>query len=445
MDGMARTTKIPMDKQVTENTLTRRDFLKKAGAAGAALALPFTFNIGTATGQRQRFAGKTLTVLIMGGVTSYSGPFYDAARQFEEQFGASVQLVESPYTGMREKVIIDVVTGTGAYDVIHLAVEWDGETYPYMMDLTPLIERDGFDLDDYHPKALQVMGHMEGKRFGIPYLAGSYALIYRRDIFEQEGLEPPTDWDTYMRYCQLFKEKYTPRGIYATSFAVQGGSAWKSWSSRYWAQGARLFDDSYQPLYASPAGVRAFEMLQETIPYAPPDILTYDNPEMTAIFLNGRVVMSEHWPDFVAADAEDPTKSQVVGKVGYAPIPGGANLNAWSVGIAETSREKEMAWEFIKLLSSKENVLRWMKEYGTNVTRLSALEHDPFRRSLLDNGRIIPLQQPIFGEWWDAANKMTSEVLTGQKTAMQALQDNANLWRRLLRETPAIGGPYAGD
>jgi multiple sugar transport system substrate-binding protein len=362
-----------------------------------------------------------------------------------EEFGGTVDVVESPYTGMREKVLTALTTGAGTYDVIYAAGEWDGETYPFLTVLDSFIERDNFDIDDYYPKALGAMGAFEGVgRFGIPFAAGSYGLAYRKDIFDAEGMSPPATWAEYMEMAKKLQEKYGPEGMYATAVTPTGGSAWKSWSSRYWEQGERLFDDNHKPLFANEAGAKAYQMLMDLMPYMPPDVVSWDNPEINAAFLDGSLVMAETWPTFIAGDVENPDKSKVVGKVAYAAVPGGANLYAWSWSVAKDSENQEMAWAYVKYLNSKENVARWVKEFGTDVTRQSALADDAFRSGALANGRLVPFQLAIFGEWWDAANRMTSEVMSGQKAPDQALADNAKLWEELLA-TITVERDYTGD
>ena len=74
------------------------------------------------------YAGKTLTVLYMSGV------YADAARamvpEFEAATGAKVEVVDYPYLTLHEKALLDLTSGTGSYDVIDVASQWDGEFAP---------------------------------------------------------------------------------------------------------------------------------------------------------------------------------------------------------------------------------------------------------------------------------------------------------------------------
>ena len=56
--------------------------------------------------------------------------------------------------------------------------------------------------------------------------------------------------------------------------------------------------------------------------YGPPGALNYGFPEASALFMQGRAAMFTDI-NILAARIEDPTKSQVAGKVGYSLIPVG--------------------------------------------------------------------------------------------------------------------------
>ena len=55
-----------------------------------------------------------------------------------------MEVVDFPYTTLHEKALLDLTSGTGSYDIIDVASQWDGEFAPYMTDLGPLMEKDGY-------------------------------------------------------------------------------------------------------------------------------------------------------------------------------------------------------------------------------------------------------------------------------------------------------------
>jgi len=60
---------------------------------------------------------------------------------------------------------------------------------------------------------------------------------------------------------------------------------------------------------------------------------------------------------------EDPSKSQIVGKIGYAPFPAGPAgrrpvMEVWSAAVASKSKKKEAAYLYVQWAASKETSLK---------------------------------------------------------------------------------------
>ena len=72
------------------------------------------------------YSGEKLTVLYMSGV--YAEAAESMVDEFEEKTGATVEVVDFPYTTLHEKTLLDLTSGTGSYDVVDVCkVSWDGE------------------------------------------------------------------------------------------------------------------------------------------------------------------------------------------------------------------------------------------------------------------------------------------------------------------------------
>ncbi len=67
---------------------------------------------------------------------------------------------------------------------------------------------------------------------------------------------------------------------------------------------------------------------------------------------------------------EDPQKSKVIGKVGYAVFPKGPRGNhgstvaVWGLGMPKSSKNQKAAWLFMQWATAKEQVLRIQSERG---------------------------------------------------------------------------------
>src|SRR5690242_16273731 len=129
------------------NAISRRGLLKAAGAAAGAVAGGGALRSAKASPieipyvQRSRFAGGKLTVLYM-----QSGTYDEAARllapEFQKATGATVEVVAFPYQNLHDNAANDLITQTGAYDVIDVAFQWDGEFAPYLAPLDDYAKKD---------------------------------------------------------------------------------------------------------------------------------------------------------------------------------------------------------------------------------------------------------------------------------------------------------------
>jgi multiple sugar transport system substrate-binding protein len=85
----------------------------------------------------------------------------------------------------------------------------------FLQPLDPLIQKIG--PDDFLPGTLIPVG---GKQYGMPFQANASALWYRKDLFDQAGLKPPTTYAEFLAAAQALNKEGTV-GIASTI----GGSA----------------------------------------------------------------------------------------------------------------------------------------------------------------------------------------------------------------------------
>jgi ABC-type glycerol-3-phosphate transport system substrate-binding protein len=93
--------------------------------------------------------------------------------------------------------------------------------------------------------------------------------------------------------------------------------------------------------------------------------------------------------DFFAATYEDPKKSKVAGKVGYALLPAGpggktySGLYTWALGMSSATKNKGAAWLFIQWATSPRTLLTATVEYANyNPTRISVMNHAQTQKAM---------------------------------------------------------------
>src|SRR5690606_23647078 len=77
-----------------------------------------------------------------------------------------------------------------------------------VMELETMIKKDGFDTDGMHPAVIELLKEQGGGQlYGLAPTFSSSALFYNADLFEEHGIEPPSDrmsWQDVMQLAARF-------------------------------------------------------------------------------------------------------------------------------------------------------------------------------------------------------------------------------------------------
>src|SRR5262249_5222147 len=92
----------------------------------------------------------------------------------------------------RQKVLLDLVNGTGKYDLVMLGSDGAVQTYSYSNYLEPLDgyldkAKDYFDASKVYPQFLDA-NRVGGKLWALPYYSFGAGVIYRKDLFDKYGI-----------------------------------------------------------------------------------------------------------------------------------------------------------------------------------------------------------------------------------------------------------------
>lgn len=323
-----------------------------------------------------------------------SGTYDKAAEQlmpaFEADTGIKVELIAAPWDVLNQNHITDLTTGTGAYDVMS-GEFWIATVFEHMLPLDAYVERDNFG-DAFIPGIWSPgpSNFYGGKRIGVPYSADAYGIWYNTEIFAQCGVE--ANWETWEDYIAVLEKlQACLDGTDVAPMVHYFGQI---------EQPASLFLGMYDGYMVDKDGnygldrekaVAALNMLQSLLQYNPEGVLGFDFNAGNAVFLNGKAATMVGWPSFIRADADNPERSQVVGKWALAnfPGPGFPMVSAWNMFISKYSKNPDAAWEWIKAYANPENGTQWMAEYGIG-SPFKATYEDPVL--VKDFGHFYPAQ-----------------------------------------------------
>ena len=425
--------------------MKRRQLLQCA-AAGAAIG-PWVHTL--AQDRYAKYKGQTLVV-------NYPAhPHYDQAEklfaEFTAQTGIKVERDKMQYLRMKDKQVLEMgKRGNGDYDVIVYVVMWKTE-YAAKNLIEPLepyfnnkaIADPNWDQKDIitaYWENLSLVGgpkmYLPGpgaKPYGIPFGAETGVLGYRMDILQKHKISVPKTYDELLAACRTVKEKEGIGGL--TSRGQTGHQVTAAWLMHLTPHGGEVFDKNWKAAFNNPAGVRAADILKEIVDTGPAGIPSYGFGEMQNAFLQGQAAF---YLDSVSVfgPAQDPAKSKVVGKIGYALHPKGTQYSAQSGGfgmaIPKNARNKEAAFMFMQWMTNKQadqkitlaggNANRWSTVDNVDVARKYSAELPILRESL----KICnPDWRPLIPEWDHISQQILGQalpdVIIGKKSAKQAL------------------------
>ncbi len=340
------------------------------------------------------YEGETLTVLYMSSV------YADAARsmvaEFEEMTGATVDVVDFPYITLHEKALLDLTSGgTSAYDVIDVASQWDGEFAPFLTDLGPYIEKDNYDMSVWIENVLNNCGKWQDTIIGIPNASTPQVFAYRTDLLPN-GI--PDTWDEYRSELAAASTS----SIEGVTVAMAPGQLGGVFDYVLWSMGGAWADENWNITIDSDETRAALKHMYALKDIMDPANLTWGVEESIKAFLDGKAVVCETWPSLgINQNGNNPEMSKVVGNWALDVIPyeetGVTLLSAWDVAIPANSKNKDLAWEWVKMYTSAENQQRFYDEFVIFSPRKDFWEQDEIK----DAG-LYPVREALdtANMWW---------------------------------------------
>lgn len=339
------------------------------------------------------YTGKTLNVIMIAD--PWVPAFEVVNPEFEELTGANVIIDSYGYDPTHEKEVLEATQKSGAFDVVVLDSPWVGEFWELgaVDDLVPYIEKEDPELIQYNDflEVFREISDWKGHIVGMPFGAYFVTLYYRSDLFDKEGLTPPTNFDEWKEIAATFTNNPNYPDMYGLAMNNQQGSCvGQAWFEYIWNFGGKPFNSCYPgspdpyadvtPMINSPEGIAATELMIEMLEYQPEGALSVAWDERSQYFASGTVAMISAWsvrtPIFM-----DPERSNIVDKWGVAVIPAEEGVTpvppvgGWVMGISSAGTQKDLAWDYIKWFTSPEIHKKFI-DAGGPPSRYSTLQ-DP--------------------------------------------------------------------
>ena len=366
--------------------------------------------------------------------------------EFTAQTGIDVQLEVVNYAEMHTKLVPQLVAPEGSYDLIVVDFYWVGEFTKagWLQPLDDRIAADKVDTSVYFPSLMNLVGKVDGVTYMLPFYNYAMGLTYRKDLLEdpkeQEAFKAkygidlaiPKTWDEYKKQVEFFTRDTDGDGKIDFYGVVNQGlrpdPIAMEWSNYLYANGGEYYDANWKPQLTSPAAVQALKDYKTNIDkYGPLGAASFSFDEAFNVAAQGKAYSYLTYNMFRTA-YDDPSSSQVVGKMEIMAVPGGGLNGAWGWAIPKSSPDPEAAWTFLKWIESPE-IAKKRAMLGGSPTRSDVFEdaelnakfvYYPALREILDTSKNFPVftYTPQFVE---VLGRELSLAVTGEKPAPEAL------------------------
>lgn len=290
-----------------------------------------------------------------------------------------------------------------------------------------------------------------GVPYGVPFRHASSGLHYNETFFNERGLAGPPK--TAEELVAAAKQcTYTRSDGSKVAGFVMGGLGYADIIAFARAWDADYVTADMQVVANQPAMVAAVTALRDL--YAsgalPRNITAINGEDVNLWIQTGRAAM------IIGAMGRnaiynDPAKSKFPGAIKTVPIPVAASLQGkyevaptkvefWGMAIPRASRHKEMAWDLVRAMSSKESTVMAALN-GNGPVRSSAYD-DPRVRSTLAYAdaerRVLQVSRvaiPAFDNAAKAGDLLQEEVhaaVLGMKPVQKAMDDLVERTKRII-------------
>jgi multiple sugar transport system substrate-binding protein len=329
----------------------------------------------------------------------------------------------------------EVPAGAGP-DVQQLAFVWtrDLARSKLLMDLDPLIKEappgNGGIGDFLAPE----LATLDGKIYGIPWSADTFAVAYRSDLLTAAGVKFPDSWADLATAAKALSNKSGQHGFCFPAGSAPDGGMWILANYYLWSNGTTLLEEATPGQWKVSVSAEALAGAMDyfkaffTSGSTPESLITvnaWGDPELVGGLGRGDCAMAFFPPQTFRA-AQGQSKSPLM----TAPIPKGSvkrisHMGGRALGINPNTKHPKEAWAFLRYLAGPET-FKTYNQYPAQRSLIASLAFPPAEQGYLE---MLPLAQtferyissPIpVSSMTALVNREFGAVFSGQRTSKAA-------------------------
>lgn len=284
----------------------------------------------------------------------------------------------------------------------------------------------------YYPHIVDTVT-FDGKQWGVPIAFSTKALYWNKDLFKQAGLDPekpPKTWAEEIAFAKQIKEKtgMAGYGLPAKTF----DNTMHQFMHWVYTNNGQVIDKDGKITMDSPEVLAALQAYKDITPYSVEGATAYEQNEIRAIFLDGKVGMIQN----SSGAATRLMKTNIHWGITTLPLGPSAKgpgtlLITDSLAIFKGSGVEDKAIEFAKFITSPgpQGEYELQGDAGLTPLRPSAqvdefVKAQPFWKPLID-GITYGGPEPLFKDYKGFQNvmiDMVQSVVTGKAEPAAALK-----------------------
>ncbi|HEX7040232.1 MAG TPA: extracellular solute-binding protein [Trueperaceae bacterium] len=334
-------------------------------------------------------AQRTLEIYITGLTEDTLNWFRDVAFPRFQQDHPDVQLeiLTGGWGDFDAAVAGWITTGDGP-DIVYLGSEYAAAYGPLLSDLDPYLA-DWEELDAFLPAALDVATY-DGHLVGLPLLMSPRPMFFRTDLAADPASIPPLTFDDALEFVRS-NSAVENNAMTKMGFMDIGSSLFdaQEFIAYIWSAGGELYHEDGTSAFDSEETAQALRFMYERRRAVMPTETTAGLPPIEGWPIASGMVVSGIFPMWNMPPTSDPLWQNIA----IGPYPAGPNgqpliqvYTDW-LSVPAYVEDPELATEFLKFITSRENAIALSQVAGFTPTRQDAWEElraDPVWAKMLD-------------------------------------------------------------
>lgn len=411
-----------------------------APAAAAETSVPADTNAAPASGTGASASitcdfpeqPQPVTVNVLAYNSSAIDPFSNAMVENCSKNGVTVQHAPIDFGGQYEKTGTTLAGDQGTYDIVEI---YSGAIprYASVDVLVPMDDlfakyKDTYQLGDLNQTMLDGLSY-NGKLYALPMQANVTIMVYRKDIFDELGLQVPKTYAELVDVAKKIQESGKMQYPIALPFADSTSTMYEQVMA---SQGKSYIDPTTnEPTFATPEAEKGLQALVDLAPYMDPQVIALNQPKVQQQLFNGQAAVAMMFSGRMA-DLLDPQNTEYADNFAFAPPPtvepGGAIGSTLSVDgwiIPKNSKvDPDLLFQIIASSVTKDASMQALPAAFPARDGIVTEDNVPYANAVLTalaNGASTPPLQTWLGTMQGDTAPLIQQAITGQTTVSAAL------------------------